>query len=147
MSATLLRTSRLTLPLALFAAAALAQSLEVKVQINATVLTVTNGGTVAIEAPALNRERTGIVTLRNAGTLNITVSAITLTGATAFTLQNVPALPVTLAPNATATFNVRYLPTSANPVTAQVKIDYTENATAHVFNFHLSGAVPDVALS
>lgn len=147
MSAQRVRIRRLTFPLALTAAAALGQSLEVKVQINATVLTVTNGGTVAIEAPALNRERTAGVTLRNAGTLNITVSAVTLTGATAFTLQNVPALPVTLAPNATTTFNVRYLPTSANPVTAQVKIDYTENTTAHVFNFNLSGTVPDVALS
>lgn len=143
-----LHTARLLLLLAAVSAiAARAQSLEVKVQINSTVVTVPGGGTVAFEAEALNRERTGAVTLKNTGALNISVTAVTLTGAGAFTLQNVPALPVALAPGATATFNIRYLPTSANPATAQVRIDYTENSTARLFQFNVSGTAPDIALS
>ncbi len=148
MRTTPLRTACLPFLLAIFAGSAVrAQSLEVKVQINSTLVTVSSGGTVAFEAEALNRERTGTVTLKNTGSLNISVTAITLTGASAFTLQNLPALPAALAPNATATFNIRYLPTSANPVTAQVKIDYTENSTARLFQFSVSGTAPDVALS
>lgn len=148
MRTTPLRTARFLLLFATIAAsAAEAQSLEVKVQINSSIVTVPGGGTVAFEAEALNRERMGTVTLKNTGTLNINVTAITLTGASAFTLQNLPALPAALAPNATATFNIRYLPTSANPATAQVKIDYTENSTARVFQFNVSGTAPDVALS
>ncbi len=76
------------------------------------------------------------VTFTSTGLNALVVSGISASGA-GFSLQNLPAFPLTVAPNATATFDVIFAPTTAANYTGSVTI--SSNAGAGPMSVALTG--------
>ncbi|MCS6243868.1 MAG: right-handed parallel beta-helix repeat-containing protein [Opitutus sp.] len=89
-------------------------------------------------------------TLLNRDNSSITLSSLSLGGSSAFTLVNAPVLPLVLAPSASVTFQVRFLPTAAGTQSGTVSLVHSSPGTTSPFTFALSGTatqIPTVGLS
>ena len=83
-------------------------------------------------------------TMKNSGITNLLVTNIASTGAdsSSFKIASLT-FPILLAPNATTTFTVEFLPTSAGIKTATIKV-FSNNCTLGVYDFAVqgNGAIP-----
>lgn len=85
---------------------------------------VANGGSVIFTPAAVGGSTKLSFTMTNTGTSPATVSSVGLAApSTVFTLSNVPALPVTLAPNASAAFDIAFAPNALGTATATLRVD------------------------
>src|SRR5439155_25774027 len=84
----------------------------------------------------LNSAATGSVTLTSSGNSALTVNSASITGA-GFTIAPAATFPVSLAPNASLTSQLKFLPTCAGAATGQLTI--SSNSA--------SGSTATVALS
>ena len=137
------------------------QAREWTVNSGTGIWTAFNGGAIAFEVRqgmsaspstlAFGNQRVGTtatqtVTVSNSGTSTVTVSAINKTGSAAFSFTG-PALPFTLAPNATATLSVAFLPTATGAVTGSLSIASSDPSSPTVVNMGGTGIQSTAVLS
>jgi len=125
------------------------------------VWTAFNGGAIAFEVRqgmsanpstlAFGNQRVGTtatqtVTVSNGGTSTVTVSAINKTGSAAFSFTG-PALPFTLAPNATATLAVSFMPSATGAVTGSLSVVSSDPSSPTVVTMGGTGIQSTAVLS
>ncbi len=132
-----------------FVAPAFAQSvLQVSVLSNGSFVTVGPGGSVPVTSAGVGQPVQSTVVVRYTGSSTATISGVTVTNSSAFTLQLTPTFPVTLAPNASTSFVVQYLPTSGAPANGVVSVAFSETGQpANNFVFTMAGTTPQLTFS
>ncbi|MCS6243853.1 MAG: hypothetical protein H2172_08375 [Opitutus sp.] len=83
-------------------------------------------------------------TLLNRDSSSITLSSLSLAGSSAFTLVNAPVLPLVLAPSASVTLKVRFLPTAAGIQSGTISLVHSSPNTTSPFTFALSGTATQI---
>lgn len=152
MSLTATRQTR-RLPVLCWAAALLMPTvaqgaIQVSAQVAGVATPVSAGGVVNLQSTAVGRDTIATITLQNTGSAPVTISLISLTGSSDLSLlSGSVALPLTIASNATASFNLRYLPASGQRASSQLLINYSDTSGGAVFQFGVSGSTPDVVFS
>lgn len=83
-------------------------------------------------------------TVTNHGVTSLTLAAITIDGTNAanFALVGAPPNPTTLAPNASATFNVQFSAASAGTYSAALHIASSDPAVGAAFDVNVGGTIP-----
>ena len=107
-----------------------AASLSYAVISGTTLTPVSPNGTISFADTNLGATSALTIQVRNSGTAPGSVGSVTIVGQ-GFQVSNLVPLPVALAPGATMTFSVNFVPTIPGPVSAKLLID---SAT-----FNLSG--------
>jgi hypothetical protein len=87
---------------------------------------------LALGPVQVGQTQKGQVTMTNTGTADLTVTRLTVGGDAAFTLGTAPKLPARLAPQATATAEVSFRPSTAGTVTGTVQVDSNASNTPQV---------------
>ena len=131
------------------AATAFAQnpSIQVVAQVGATSSTLSSGGTLSLVSTSIGQPVTATFTVLNSGATTISVSQVSFTGSSDITLNAPHQLPVSLPPGSSLNFSARYLPSSGSAATNLASIAFSNVNTSAVFNFSITGTVPDLALS
>lgn len=154
--------NRLLFPL-LLAAVAPAQSVLIRVQQDNSIGQVANGGTITVNAAAVNQPRTLTVTITYTGATSLRFAqAPQLLGSPDFSLST-PLSAASLGPSQSASLQLRFLPTSTRQAQAQLDLLFQEASvqtpvtlenpspppippTPGFIGFGLNGTVPDYAL-
>ena len=109
--------------LLLLAALAIPASAQLTYQIAGTPpTTLSPGSTISFPSTVIGSQATSVIQVTNAGTTGATINAITATGA-AFQLSGLPTFPATLAPNASLSFVVAFVPAQAGAATGSLAIN------------------------
>ena len=126
---------------------AFGQVVQVSVTSNGTSSSVAAGGAVTLAASAVGQAVLATVKVTYVGGSDISITGISIAGTTAITLAGQPAFPIIVLPNTSTSFVIQYLPTTANSVTGQVSIAYTEVTLPGVFTFGVNGTVPNLGFN
>jgi len=122
-------------------------TLQVLVAANGNSYDVGSGGSVILTAGGIGPAVLATVTVRYTGTSSATITGLSVSGGADIALVGSPSLPVTLSPTGTTSFLVQYLPSTANSISSQVSIVYSENAQPAVFTFTVNGTTPDLTFT
>jgi HYDIN/CFA65/VesB-like, Ig-like domain len=93
---------------------------------SASTVTVQAGGAVLFSPLQVGLSSSVTFTFRNAGTADATVSSISITDTkSAFAISGLPALPLSLAPDASASFTVKFTPATTGAIQVNLVVEAT----------------------
>jgi hypothetical protein len=117
------------------------------VQQGAETVTVSDGASVVINAPAVGQSASAAVTFTYGGSGSTPVTSVDLIGSSDFLVSATPRLPVTLASGQSILVTLRYTATRSLRATARMVLTYGMERAVATFSLNLAGTAPEVVFS